>query len=94
MTPEGEPGVSDFGISTGDAARRPQDVGASAADVRFELAAAVRRITSVMVGLPLADSDIAAAAAGSAGPRREAPGLLPHQPGDRLRQSGGPARRG
>jgi acyl-coenzyme A thioesterase PaaI-like protein len=81
MTPEGEPGVSDFGISTGNAAPRPQDVGAPAADVRFELAAAVRRITSAMVGLPLAESDIAVAAAAVA------------EVADRLEGAAGPGRR-
>jgi hypothetical protein len=65
MTPEGDPGVSDFGISSGEvAARGPHDALAlSGDDPRFELAAAVRRITSAMVGLPLTDADIAAAAA-------------------------------
>jgi hypothetical protein len=63
MTPEGEPGVSDFGISIGEvAARGSHDPSMVAGDdPRFGLAAEVRRITSAMVGLPLTDDDIAAA---------------------------------
>jgi acyl-coenzyme A thioesterase PaaI-like protein len=57
MTPEGGPGVSDFGISSGD--REPS--GPAPDDLRFGLAAAVRRIIAAMVGLPLSDDDIAAA---------------------------------
>jgi acyl-coenzyme A thioesterase PaaI-like protein len=67
MTPEGGPGVSDFGISTGDATAGTVERGAHAAppsdDRRFALAVAVRRITSAMVGLPLTDKDIDAATA-------------------------------
>jgi len=65
MTPEGEPGVSDFGISSGEfAARDPhQSAGTAGDDPRFALATAVRRVTSAMVGLPLTDADIAAARA-------------------------------
>jgi acyl-coenzyme A thioesterase PaaI-like protein len=63
MTPEGEPGVSDFGISTGEVtARGPHEsAGPGVDDVRFELAAQMRRITSAMVGLPLTDADITSA---------------------------------
>jgi hypothetical protein len=65
MTPEGDPGVSDFGISVGQVAsggpRQSSD--GSGNDPRFDLAAAVRRITSAMVSLPLADGDITAATA-------------------------------
>jgi len=71
--PDGELGVSDFGISPGgpptEAARRAGATeGAESArreseDVRFELAAQLRRITSAMVGLPIADTDIDAATA-------------------------------
>jgi len=63
MTPEGEPGVSDFGISSGEiAARGPHDPsGPVGNDPRFSLAAEMRRITSAMVGRPLSDDDIAAA---------------------------------
>jgi hypothetical protein len=65
MTPEGDPGVSDFGISVADlGARGPSDHPAPAGDdPRFELAAEVRRITSVMVGRPLTPGDISAATA-------------------------------
>jgi len=65
MTPEGEPGVSDFGISSGEIAARGPDAvaGTGGDDLRFALATAVRRITSAMVGLPLSDADIAAATA-------------------------------
>jgi hypothetical protein len=69
MTPEGGPGVSDFGISTGapDAAGRhdPSELASDA--LRFQLAAEIRRITSAMVGLPLTDADIAAATTAVAG---------------------------
>ena len=71
--PDGELGVSDFGISPGGpgsvAARgagKPERAASAAAapeDVRFELADQLRRITSAMVGLPIADTDISAAAA-------------------------------
>ncbi len=59
MTPEGVPGVSDFGISTGEVVREPGGTGSD--DPRFELATAVRRITSAMVGPPLTDDEIASA---------------------------------
>jgi acyl-coenzyme A thioesterase PaaI-like protein len=80
MTPEG--GVSDFGISTGElAVRGPREgPGPAGDDLRFELATAVRRLISAMVGLPLTDADIAGATAavaqiaeeleGAAGPGR------------------------
>jgi acyl-coenzyme A thioesterase PaaI-like protein len=83
MTPEGDPGVSDFGISVGQVAsggpRQPSD--GSGNDPRFDLAAAVRRITSAMVSLPLADGDITAATADLA------------QVADRLEAAAGPGRR-
>jgi acyl-coenzyme A thioesterase PaaI-like protein len=65
MTPEGEPGVSDFGISSGELAPRHghESAGTSGDGIRFELADAVRRVTSAMVGLPLTDADLAAATA-------------------------------
>ena len=88
MTPEGEPGVSDFGISSGQVAGRSRRVGsepvaaeASGDDLRFELAAEVRRITSAMVGLPLTEDDIAAA--------RSAVAAV----ADRLEAAAGPGRR-
>jgi len=71
-----EPGVSDFGISVPGAPRaRPvaqatgRAEGAPAAedigeDPRFELAAALRRVTSLMVGVPVPDDDIRAATEG------------------------------
>ena len=72
--PDRELGVSDFGISPGGP---PTDAGASRAgereesvsarrapeDARFELAEQLRRITSAIVGLPIADTDITAATA-------------------------------
>lgn len=63
MTPEGQPGVSDFGISSGDAPghRRHPPSGSGTEDPRFALAAALRRITAAMVGLPLTDADVEAA---------------------------------
>ena len=75
MTPEGEPGVSDFGISSGElpgrraagrAADRAADsdsdsAGAGSDDPRFALATEVRRIISAMVGLPLEDDELEAA---------------------------------
>jgi acyl-coenzyme A thioesterase PaaI-like protein len=69
--PDGELGVSDFGISPGAGAGAPDAAlpragGAEGAgadtDVRFELAHQMRRITSAMVGLPISDADIATAA--------------------------------
>ncbi len=83
MTPEGEPGVSDFGISSGAVAdpSRRAEAGPAGDDPRFELAAEVRRITSAMVGLPLTDSEIAAARVALAAVA------------DRLEQSAGPGRR-
>jgi acyl-coenzyme A thioesterase PaaI-like protein len=65
MTPGGEPGVSDFGISTGEIAPRGERGASGPApdDKRFELASAVRRITSAMVGRPLGDDDLEAATA-------------------------------
>ncbi len=70
--PDGELGVSDFGISPGgsgaDAAKKAGEPERAAArsvseDVRFELATQLRRITSAMVGIPIADTEITAAAA-------------------------------
>jgi acyl-coenzyme A thioesterase PaaI-like protein len=77
MTPEGEPGVSDFGISTGEPARH----GPAGDDTRFELAAEVRRITSAMVARPLTDGAIAAATSALA------------DVADSLEASAGPGRR-
>ncbi|HTZ10447.1 MAG TPA: PaaI family thioesterase [Acidimicrobiales bacterium] len=59
MSPDGELGVSDFGISVGGPPVPP--AAPAGPDPRFELAAAVRRVTSAMVGLPVADADIEAA---------------------------------
>jgi acyl-coenzyme A thioesterase PaaI-like protein len=83
MTPEGEPGVSDFGISTGEVVLRgPQvDDGPGGDDLRFELAAEVRRVTSATVGLPLTDADISTATAAVA------------EVADRLEHAAGPGRR-
>jgi acyl-coenzyme A thioesterase PaaI-like protein len=62
MTLEGHPGVSDFGISaggpTGDRRERPVGV---PQDPRFDLASALRRVTSAMVGLIISDEEIARA---------------------------------
>jgi acyl-coenzyme A thioesterase PaaI-like protein len=60
MTPDGDPGVSDFGISTGRPTPAPAPVPADDAgdDPRFALAAEVRRITAALVALPLDDADI------------------------------------
>jgi len=65
MTGEGEFGVSDFGISAGAAApRQPGPRPATTTpDPRFHLAAALRRVTSAMVGLIVTDEEIAAATA-------------------------------
>jgi len=83
MTPEGVPGVSDFGISTGEVPAREHGGAKKAGvdDLRFELAAAVRRITSAMVGLPLTDADISSATEAVA------------EVADRLERSAGPGRR-
>jgi acyl-coenzyme A thioesterase PaaI-like protein len=83
MTPEGGPGVSDFGISTGESAARGHHRGRGSVsdDTRFELAAAVRRITSAMVTLPLADADIEAAT------------VIVHEVAERLENAAGPGRR-
>jgi acyl-coenzyme A thioesterase PaaI-like protein len=83
MTPEGEPGVSDFGISSGGvAARGPEGASASRADdVRFELAAELRRVTSAIVGLPLTDADLRAAT------------VAVTAVADQLEQAAGPGRR-
>jgi len=68
VTHDGEPGVSDFGISVSGPTRAPEKAAvpgvAEPVDPRFELAAAVRRVTSAMVGAPLADEDIRAASDG------------------------------
>jgi acyl-coenzyme A thioesterase PaaI-like protein len=61
--PERELGVSDFGISAGGGAQGPGHPRSAGADARFELAHQLRRITSAMVGLPIDDADITAAAA-------------------------------
>jgi len=58
VSPDGELGVSDFGISAGGP---PAPAPPGPPDPRFELAAEVRRVTSAMVGLPVADADIEAA---------------------------------
>jgi acyl-coenzyme A thioesterase PaaI-like protein len=83
MTPEGDPGVSDFGISSGEiAARGSHDPSVqSGDDPRFALAAEVRRVTSAMVGLPLSEADIDAATAAVAAIA------------DRLESVAGPGRR-
>ena len=56
-----EPGVSDFGISVPVAPRARPD---EAQDPRFELATALRRVTSLMVGVPVSDDDIRTATEG------------------------------
>jgi acyl-coenzyme A thioesterase PaaI-like protein len=61
--PEPELGVSDFGISPGGAGHGPGGSQRGGADARFELAHQLRRVTSAMVGLPIADTDITAAGA-------------------------------
>jgi acyl-coenzyme A thioesterase PaaI-like protein len=61
--PEPELGVSDFGISPGGAGHGPGESHRGGADARFELAHQLRRVTSAMVGLPIADTDITAAGA-------------------------------
>jgi hypothetical protein len=83
MTPEGEPGVSDFGISTGEATGRPPGAsdGPGTDDLRFALATAVRRLTSAMVGLPLSDDEISATTA------------VVSDVAERLESSAGPGRR-
>jgi hypothetical protein len=81
MTPEGEPGVSDFGISRGDTGTRAEGGPTGPGDLRFELATEVRRLTSAMVGLPLSDADIAAATTAVA------------EVADRLERAAGPGRR-
>jgi acyl-coenzyme A thioesterase PaaI-like protein len=66
--PDGELGVSDFGITPGGGtgadidAPRPSD-GSGTDDARFDLAHHLRRITSAMVGTPIAEPEIVAAAA-------------------------------
>jgi acyl-coenzyme A thioesterase PaaI-like protein len=82
MTPEGEPGVSDFGISSGQVVRHDrQTAGPDSDDVRFALAGAVRRIISAMVALPLADEEIAAAS------------WALSEAADRMERAAGPGRR-
>jgi acyl-coenzyme A thioesterase PaaI-like protein len=83
MTPEGDPGVSDFGISTGELGVRGPRAGGGPGfdDLRFQLANEVRRITSAMVGLPLPDADITAATEAIA------------EVADRLERAAGPGRR-
>ncbi|HXQ60530.1 MAG TPA: PaaI family thioesterase [Acidimicrobiales bacterium] len=91
MTPGGGPGVSDFGISGGQLAGaadrgesgRGRDGGAGpeADDVRFPLAAEVRRIIRAIVGLPLADEELATATEAMAAVA------------DRLEGAAGPGRR-
>ncbi len=68
--PEGEHGgVSDFGISLSAGAGASASAGGgteavhkATEDARFELADQIRRITSAMVGAPISDGDITAAA--------------------------------
>ncbi|HEY5026050.1 MAG TPA: PaaI family thioesterase [Acidimicrobiales bacterium] len=61
--PDPELGVSDFGISPGGRSPAPAETRPAGEDARFDLAHQVRRITSAMVGLPIGDADITAAAA-------------------------------
>jgi acyl-coenzyme A thioesterase PaaI-like protein len=66
MTPGGEPGVSDFGISSGEppSSRSPGPSGHGRGeddDPRFALAAAVRRVTALVVGANVPDEEIRAA---------------------------------
>ncbi|HUC38363.1 MAG TPA: PaaI family thioesterase [Acidimicrobiales bacterium] len=74
--PGAEEGVSDFGISTGLPDAHPH-----LHDPRFELAAAIRRVMSAMVGAVLSDSDMNEAAAAVV------------TVADRLEQRAGPGRR-
>jgi acyl-coenzyme A thioesterase PaaI-like protein len=77
--------VSDFGISPGGGVPGSLDehTRGAADDARFDLAHEMRRITSAMVGLPIADDDIGAATAALKG---VADGLEHHAaPGRRLR---------
>jgi acyl-coenzyme A thioesterase PaaI-like protein len=67
--PDQELGVSDFGITAGGgvpgavAGSRDDNAPSATEDARFDLAREVRRITSAMVSLPIADDDINAATA-------------------------------
>jgi acyl-coenzyme A thioesterase PaaI-like protein len=61
--PDPELGVSDFGISAGGGAAGTGEARVAGEDARFDLAHQLRRITSAMVGLPIADTDITSAAA-------------------------------
>jgi acyl-coenzyme A thioesterase PaaI-like protein len=101
VTPDRELGVSDFGISVGGppAASDPTTRGAGKSgdgtesgvptDLRFELAAQLRRVTSAMVGLPLSDPDITDA---TDAVRQVADTLEAHAgPGRRLRAQPDPA---
>ena len=81
MTSPAEPGVSDFGISGGAVAHPRHGAAAGPVDPRFALAAAVRRLTSAMVGLPLDRPDIEAATVAVAAVA------------DRLEAAAGPGRR-
>jgi acyl-coenzyme A thioesterase PaaI-like protein len=83
MTPESHPGVSDFGISAGAQSPPPRArPSGGPEDPRFQLAAALRRVTSAMVGLLVPDEEITAAtqAVTAVGQRLEetaAPGRRP-----------------
>jgi acyl-coenzyme A thioesterase PaaI-like protein len=79
--PEPELGVSDFGISAGGRGRGPGAPRHDGVDARFELADQLRRVTSAMVGLPISDTDITAAAAAIKGVA------------DELERAAGPGRR-
>ncbi len=79
--PEPELGVSDFGISAGGRGRGPGAPRPDGVDARFELADQLRRVTSAMVGLPISDTDITAAAAAIKGVA------------DELERAAGPGRR-
>ena len=94
--PDGELGVSDFGISAGGGARadRRDDERRRRWPriARFDLAVEVRRITCAMVGLPIADDDIDAATAALKGGGRRLGGRTP-VPGRRPRAQPDPVGR-
>lgn len=86
MSPEGGPGVSDFGISSGGAPVSGPRTATTASDERLEdprvaLADALRRITTTSVGRPLGDEELRRAAADLAAVA------------DRLERAAGPGRR-
>jgi len=81
VTPEREAGVSDFGISGAAPTPPGGSTPARGPDPRVELATAMRRVTTAMVGLALTDADIEAATVAVA------------TVADRLERVAGPGRR-